>query len=388
MALTTRREFVETSAKGAGALGVLGALGPVACAPSGAEHAVGEASDGGAAVDPKRILILGGTRFIGPHQVKYALDRGHEVSIFTRGRTEPPFYQDYFDRVEHLVGDRNDDLSALESGEWDAVIDNSASVPRWVRESAGALAGNADRYLFVSSVSTYGDFDTVGITEDYPLATLEDPTVEEVTGATYGGMKALCEAAARDAFAENAIVVRPGLIIGPGDNTDRWTYWPVRIDRGGEVLAPDSPEDPVQNIDARDLAEWIVRLVEEPGHGGTYNATSPVGTFGGMLDGIRGALGSDAEFTWVSTEFMAKHDVAPWGHMTNWVPPEGESAGMLQVSVEAALAQGLTFRPVADTARDTLAWWETLDEERRAAPRAGLPADLEAEALAAWHARV
>jgi len=382
---TTRREFVKTSAKGAGALGLIGALGTTGCGASGSADESGGAGGGSGDVEPLRILILGGTRFVGPHQVKYLVDRGHRVSIFTRGRTDPPFYQDYFARVEQLTGDRSDDLSALEGGEWDAVIDNSASVPRWVRESAGLLASRAQRYLFVSSISAYASFDQPGMTEAAPLAQLEDPTVEQVTGETYGGMKALCEQAARDAFGENAIIVRPGLIIGPGDNTDRWTYWPVRIDRGGEVLAPNTPQDPVQNIDARDLAEWIVRLVETPGHGGTYNATSPAYTFGAMLDTVKGAVGSDATFTWVPTQFLADHGVAPWGHMTNWVPPEGEMAGMLRVSVDAALAHGLTFRPLADTARDTLEWWSTLPAERRAQPLAGLPAERETEVLAAWH---
>jgi len=381
MTPTTRREFVKTSAKGAGALGLIGALGSSGCGPADS----GDGSNASPAVEPLRVLILGGTRFIGPHQVKYLVDRGHEVSIFTRGRTEPPFYQDYFDRIEHLTGDRDNDLSALENREWDAVIDNSASVPRWVRESAGLLAGRAQRYLFVSSISAYASFEQPGMTEAAAVAQLEDPTVEQVTGETYGGMKALCEQAARDAFGDNAIIVRPGLIIGPGDNTDRWTYWPVRIDRGGEVLAPNTPADPVQNIDARDLSEWIVRLVEEPGHGGTYNGTSPEYTFGEMLDTVKTAVGSDATFTWVPTQFLEDHGVAAWGHMTNWVPPEGEMAGMLRVSVEAALAHGLTFRPLADTARDTLEWWNTLPAERRAQPLAGLPAEREAEVLAAWH---
>ena len=263
MSDTTRREFVKTSAKAGGALGVIGAFGPLGCAegtggdaPDASVSATTDASS--ASVDPKRILILGGTRFIGPHQVKYAVDRGHEVSIFTRGRSEPPFFQDYFEtRVEHLIGDRNDDLTALETGEWDAVIDNSASFPRWVDMTTKLLADRAEKYLFVSSVSAYADFDQVGITEDYPVGRLSAPDVEDM--AEYGPMKAKCEQNTRDVFGENAIIVRPGLIIGPGDNTDRWTYWPVRIDRGGEVLAPNTPADPVQNIDARDLAEWIVR---------------------------------------------------------------------------------------------------------------------------------
>lgn len=380
----TRRDFVKTSVRAGGALGLAAALPGL----SGCSAGDGGAS-GGSSVDPIRLLILGGTGFIGPHQVKYAIDRGHDVTIFSRGRTDPPFYADYFDRVTHLIGDRNDDLTALESGEWDAVIDNSASVPRWVRQSAGLLADRAQRYLYVSSISAYADPSKVGIVESDPVAQLEDPTVEEVTGATYGGMKGLCEEAAREAFGDNAIVVRPGLIIGPGDQTDRWTYWPVRVDRGGEVLAPNSPSDPVQNIDARDLSEWMVRMVEETGHGGTYNATGPASpeTFGEMLDGIRAALGSDATFTWVDVNFLAEQQVAPWGEMTNWVPPEGGADGLLQVSIAAALQNGLTFRPLADTARDTVDWWHSLPAERTAEPRAGLDPEKEARVLEAWHAR-
>ena len=391
MTNTTRREFVKRSALAGGALGMAGALGPgsLGSRPATGPREPGARTGGSRPSVPIRLLILGGTSFLGPHQVKYALDRGHTVSIFNRGRTRPPFYEDAFERVEHLRGDRNDDLAALEAGEWDAVLDNSASIPRWVRQSAGLLADRAERYLYVSSISAYADFRKVGITEDDPVARLEDPTVEEVTGQTYGGMKALCEEAAREAFGERAVIVRPGLIIGPGDPTDRWTYWPVRIDRGGEVLAPGTPADPVQNIDARDLAEWMVRMVEEPGNGGTYNATGPAEpeTFGAMLGGLRDALGADAEFTWVDAAFLAEHGVTPWGHMTNWVPPEGDSAGLLAVSIAAALSRGLAFRPLEETARDTLAWWKTLPGERRRSARAGCPAGLETAVLAAWRAR-
>ena len=382
MSNQTRRDFVKNSVRAGGALGVMGAFGPLACAMPGDGGMAG--GDSGPP-DPMRILILGGTRFIGPHQVKYALDRGHEVSIFTRGQTQPPFFQDYFGRVEQLTGDRDNDLSALEGREWDAVIDNSASIPRWVAMTTELLQGNVDRYLFVSSISAYADYAIVGIDESYPVGQLSSPDVESMR--EYGPMKAKCEAINTEAFGDGAINVRPGLIVGPGDNTDRWTYWPVRVARGGEVLAPNAPSDPVQNIDARDLSEWIVRLVETPGTGGTYNATGEVQTFGAMLDEIRAALGSDAAFTWVSTEFMAEHGVRSWQHMTNWVPPVGESIGMNQVSVAAAVQAGLTFRPLGDTARDTVEWWNTLPEERRAQMRAGLPADREAEVLAAWAAR-
>ena len=382
MSNQTRRDFVKNSVRAGGALGVMGAFGPLACAMPGDG---GMAGGDMAPPDPMRILILGGTRFIGPHQVKYALDRGHEVSIFTRGQTEPPFFQDYFERVEQLTGDRDNDLSALEGREWDAVIDNSASIPRWVAMTTELLQGNVDRYLFVSSISAYADYAIAGIDESYPVGQLSSPDVESMR--EYGPMKARCEAINTEAFGEGAINVRPGLIVGPGDNTDRWTYWPVRVARGGEVLAPNSPADPVQNIDARDLSEWIVRLVETPGTGGTYNATGEVQTFGAMLEEIRAALVADATFTWVSTEFMAEHGVRSWQHMTNWVPPVGESIGMNQVSVAAAVQAGLTFRPLGDTARDTVEWWNTLPEERRGQMRAGLPADREAEVLAAWAAR-
>ncbi len=373
----TRRDFVKTAIRAGGVLGATGALSSVGLAPRTTARAAAAAS--------KRILILGGTRFIGPHQVKYAVDRGHDVSIFTRGRTQPPFFHDVFERVERLIGDRDDDLRALEGREWDAVIDNSASIPRWVDASANLLRGHVDRYLFVSSISAYADFARVGIDESYPVSRLSAPDVEDMS--EYGALKARCEDIAREIFGDAAIVVRPGLIVGPGDNTDRWTYWPVRVDRGGEVLAPNSPADPVQNIDARDLSEWIVRLVEAPDRGGVYNATGEARTFGSMLDEVRAGLESDAVFTWVPTDFLERHEVRPWSHMTNWVPPEGDTMGMNQVSVSAAVQAGLTFRPLALTARDTVQWWRSLPDERRAQPRSGLPAEKEAEVLAAWAAR-
>lgn len=374
---TDRRGFLRLA--GAGALG-FGLMRP----------ALARSSVDGQEGPPRkmRILILGGTSFIGPHQVKYALARGHEVTIFNRGRTEPPFFHDLFERVEWLKGDRNDDLTALGTGEWDAVLDNSASIPRWVRQSAGLLSDRAGHYLFVSSISAYADPSKVGIDENDPVGEIEDETVEEITGETYGPLKALCEKEAMDAFPGRATVVRPGLIIGPGDPSDRWTYWPVRVDRGGEVLAPGTPDDPVQIIDARDLSEFMVRLVEEK-HTGTYNATGPAARMGmgPMLTEIRDALGADAGFTFVAADFLQEHDVQPWVHMPAWVPPDGEGGGLLQVSIDRALEKGLTFRPLGGTASDTMAWWRTLDEERRGRSRFGLPAEREAEVLAAWHAR-
>lgn len=377
--MTSRREFIQLSAGAGGAL-ALGALAPGAFARA----AAGFAPAVPRARSPLRILILGGTRFLGVHQVEYALERGHAVTLFNRGRTNP----ELFPNVEKLVGDRNDDLAALEGGEWDVVIDNSSSIPRWVRQSAQLLQGSARQYIFTSSISAFADFSTAGMDETAPVGTLEDPTIEEITGETYGPLKALCEAEAERAFPGRATIVRPGLIVGPRDNTDRFTYWPVRIGRGGEVMAPGDGTDPVQFVDGRDLGAWMIRLAEE-GHTGVYNATGPASrmTISGMLEGIREATGSDATFTWVSAEFLEEHEVQPWVQMTVWVPGSGEFMGLAQVNCEKAIAAGLAFRPLADTARDTLAWWKTLPAERREEPRAGCPPELETKVLTAWNAR-
>jgi len=373
----SRREFVYLSLGAAGAL----TLAPLGCAP---EQATEDAAGGGegAAATPLRILILGGTGFIGPHEVRYAQQRGHTLTLFNRGQTNP----DMFPEVESLRGDRDDDLAALEGREWDVVIDNSASIPRWVRQSAGLLSPAARQYIYVSSISAFADFSQPGMDETAAVATIEDPTVEEITGATYGALKALCEQEAEAAFPGRATIVRPGLIVGPGDPTDRFTYWPVRVDRGGEVMAPGEPEDPVQNIDARDLTAWMIRLAEE-NVTGVFSATGHAIGIGTMLTEMRDALSSDATFTWVDADFLDEHEVQPWGHMTTWVPPRDGYEGFGRVSIERALAAGLEFRPLGDTTRDTVEWWNSLDEERRATPRAGLPAERETEVLAAWHAR-
>ncbi len=377
--MTNRREFIQLSTTAAGAL-ALGALAPGAFARA----AAGSVSAVGKAESPLRILVLGGTSFLGVHQVEYALERGHTVTLFNRGRTNPELFPD----VEKLVGDRNDDLTALEGGEWDVVIDNSASIPRWVRQSAQLLKDSAGLYMFTSSISAFADFTTAGMDESAPVGVLEDPTVEEITGETYGPMKAACEQEAENAFPGRATIVRPGLIVGPWDPTDRFTYWPVRIDRAGEIMAPGDGTDPVQIVDGRDLGAWMIRLAEG-GRTGIYNATGPASrmTISEMLEGIRGATGSDATFTWVDAEFLEEHEVQPWMQMTVWVPSTGEFAGLAQVNCEKAIAAGLAFRPLADTARDTLAWWKTLPAERREEPRAGCPPELEAEVLTAWHAR-
>ena len=376
--LQTRREFVYLSLGAAGAL----SLGPLGCASERASDETGESGEGpGAAATPLRILILGGTGFIGPHEVRYALQRGHTLTLFNRGRTNPQLFPD----VEKLRGDRDDDLASLEGREWDVVIDNSASIPRWVRQSAGLLSDSARQYIYVSSISAFADFSQPGMDETAPVATIENPTIEEITGATYGALKALCEQEAEAAFPGRATIVRPGLIVGPGDPTDRFTYWPVRVDRGDEVMAPGTPEDPVQNIDARDLTAWMIRLAEE-GVTGTFNGTGHSMGIGTMLTEMREALSSNASFTWVDADFLAEHGVQPWGQMTTWVSPRDGYEGFGRVSIERALAAGLEFRPLGDTTRDTVEWWNFLPEERRASPRAGLPAERETEVLAAWHA--
>ncbi len=368
----TRREFLQLSAAAGGALS-LGMFRDAWADQGPVERAE----------DPMSILILGGTTFIGPHQVEYAMKRGHTVTLFNRGRTNPEMFPD----VEKLRGDRNDDLEALKGRRWDAVIDNSASIPRWVRLSADLLKDSCDIYLYTSSLSAYAEFSKIGIVETDPLATLDDPTVEEITGATYGGLKALCEQEAEKAFPGRALVVRPGLIVGPLDPSDRFTYWPVRIDRGGEVMAPCYPMDPVEYVDARDLAGWYIRMLEKR-ETGVFNCLGPQSTLSiaELLYGIRGTVSNDISFTWMPADFLSEQEVYAWRHMTVWVPPRDGMEGFGMVSRQKAIEHGLTYRPLAVTARETLDWWNTLPGERRAEPRAGLSAEREREVLDAWHA--
>lgn len=380
---TTRRDFVRTAAAAGGALSV-GLLGKASRAQ---DVAPARGASVAKAQESLRILILGGTAFTGPHQIKYALERGHRVSIFTRGRTEPSTNPEVFEQVESLVGDRDNDLEALRGREWDAVIDNSASIPRWVRQTAELLKDSVQVYLFTSSLSVHSDNSKIGITEDDPVATIDDPTVEQVTGATYGPLKALCEEETRRAFPNGAIIVRPHLIVGPGDRSDRWTYWPARIARGGEVMAPGTPEDPTQYIDARDLAVFDIHLIEQRSVG-TYSAVGPIRPLGmaELLYGIKAVVNNAVWFTWVDADFLAEHEVRAWMEMTAWVPATGDTAGFSMFDNSRAVAAGLTYRPLAVTARETLDWWQAQPPERTASPRAGLAADKEQRVLSAWHA--
>ena len=332
-----------------------------------------------------RILILGGTGFIGPHEIRYALARGHQVTIFNRGKSQPSMFPDLYSQVEWLKGDRNGDFAALEGREWDAVIDNAAMIPRWVRESAGLLKDAASQYLYISTLSVFGGFPDRGMDETWPVATIDDPTVEEVNGQTYGPLKALCEQEAEKAFPGRATVVRPGLIVGPGDPSDRWTYWPVRINRGGEVLAPGDPSTLVRYIDVRDVTEWSIRLLEQR-TAGVFNTVGPRShlSMAEMLYGIRATVSNWSSFTWVDADFLSEHSVRPWAHMPAWLPPRDGYEGYGSISRDRAIAAGLTFRPLAVTAAETYEWWMTLPEERRAEPKAGLAPEREAEVLAAW----
>ena len=344
-------------------------------------------------VKPLKILILGGTGFTGPFQVRYALSRGHAVTVFNRGKTHPG---ELPKEAEQLIGDRNGQLDALKGRKWDVVIDIPTTLPVWVRDAAQILQGNVDRYVFVSTISVFSDVSKPGTDENGALAKYTGADAMKETQATlrasnyglYGPLKVLSEKEAEKWFPGKALIIRPGLIVGPGDESDRFTYWPVRVARGGEVLAPGSPADPVQFIDARDLAEWIIRMVEQ-GATGTYNATGPKQklTMGKMLDDIKQATKSDARFTWADADFLAAQKVSPWSDMPVWVPPNGDEAGFSLISNAKALSKGLTFRSVGDSTLATLEWFRKQPAERQAKLRAGITAAREAEVLAAWHAK-
>jgi 2'-hydroxyisoflavone reductase len=370
MALS-RRGLIQ----GAAALGSLWAAGCASTKEAGAPPPAAK----------KRILILGGTGFLGPALVELAQPRGHTLTLFNRGKTRPHL----FPEVEKLQGDRDGNLTALEGREWDAVIDTSGYVPRVVRASAELLAPNVAHYVFVSTISVYKDMSDYGVSEESPVATVEDEKTEDVS-QHYGALKALSEKAAEAAMPGRVTTVRPGLIVGPGDPTDRFTYWPVRVAQGGEVLAPGDGEDPVQFIDVRDLAAFILAQVESRTLG-VFNATGPATTFPmkALLEACKTANGGDAAFTWVESSWLVEQQkVMPWSHMPVWIPRiDPESKGMGRVSNARALARGLTFRPTVETARDTLTWFKTQPLERQQKLRSGITPEREREVLAAWHER-
>ena len=339
-----------------------------------------------------RILILGGTGFTGPQQVRYALARGHKVTLFNRGR-QP---HDWPGEVEELVGDRNTgDLKALQGRKWDVCIDNPTALPFWVRDAGRTLHDNVQHYIFISTVSVYAEDDKP---EDESAALAPYPgkdamletqeTLRASAGSLYGPLKALSEEEGKKQFPGITTIIRPGLIVGPGDETDRFTYWPIRIARGGEVLAPGDGTDPVQFIDARDLAEWTIRVAESRTMG-TFNATGPAYslTMREMLTDIAAAIGVKFQPTWVPTTFLEAEEVSAWTDMPVWVPGQGDSAGFARRDIRRALNAGLTYRSLSTTTLDTRDWFKLQPLERQAKLKAGISPTREAQLLADWNTR-
>jgi 2'-hydroxyisoflavone reductase len=331
---------------------------------------------------PKTLLILGGTGFIGPHLTQEALRRGWKVTHFNRGKRSA----DGVLGVETLIGDRNGQLDALRGRSWDAVIDDTGYIPKYVKMSAELLAPEVGYCLYISSISAYASFAKPNDARS-PTGKLSDPTVEEITNDTYGPMKALCEQYSEQAFKGRIAVVRPGYIVGPLDSSDRFTYWPVRASKGGEMLAPGTPRDPIQIIDVRDLSVWMMKLVEARTNG-YFNAVSPPGAFtmGDLIKASQQASPqSGVKVTWVAEDFLAAHWKADELDLPPWSPMKGDSAGASLTSIKSSLPTGLRSRPLHETVRDTLEWFKTLPAERQAKLHAGLDPKKEADTLRLWH---
>jgi 2'-hydroxyisoflavone reductase len=393
--MSNRRTFLKWSAALGGALG----LAPLSAGPLGATPGVPalpkSRRDVGRAKAPLNILILGGTGFTGPEQVEYAIARGHRVTLFNRNKTRPDFFKGRV--AEELIGDLNGDTSALQGKTFDVVIDNPTTFPAWVRNAGKYLAGNTKHYMFIATTSVYRDQSQIGIDENSPTTPMPadlDPytLVPEHATRFYGALKTRAELEVAALYPGIHTIIRPCLIVGPLDRTDRFTYWPARIDKGGEVLAPDKPDDPCQFIDSRDLAEWMIRMAEAK-ELGLYNAIGPEKplTIAEMLYGVKAITTAGAQFTWVPWEFLQQQNVRPWRHMTVWQPPYGRTAGYQRRNASKAIAKGLTFRPLAVTAKDTLDWHKTRPEKDQLATLNGeingLSMTREAEVLAAWKAK-
>jgi 2'-hydroxyisoflavone reductase len=390
--MTNRRDFLRLSAAIGGALGIDAVL------PTKARGAIDpflQPLPVRKASASLNILILGGTGFTGPEQVEYALARGHRVTLFNRNKTRPGFFKGRV--AEELIGDLNGDTSALEGKKFDAVLDNPTTFPAWVRNAARQLEGNVGQYVFISTTSTYSDQSIIGLDENSPTAVLPpeiDPYTLDPANASkyYGALKIKAEQEVAKRYAGKWTVIRPCLIVGPLDRTDRFTYWPARIDAGGEILAPDKPHDPCQFIDSRDLAEFSVRVAENRTLG-LFNAIGPEKpmTIAEMLYGVKAVTSTPSTFTWVPWDFLKEQGVRPWRNMTVWQPPYGATAGYQRRNASKAIAAGLTFRSVAVTAKDTLDWHRTRPQaEQDATLRGqinGLDMNREKEVLAAWHAK-
>lgn len=369
--MTNRREFLRTSTAAGGVL-LNGGLPALARAATRIEES--------RAAAPLNLLILGGTGFIGPHLVRYAVSRGHRVTIFTRGRHEAELPPD----VIRLQGDRNGQLAALEGKTWDAVVDDSATNPEYVRQSTALLKNVVGSYLFTSSTGVYYPYLERGVDETTPVHyDLADP---KDGSEKFGTDKAKCERETLQAFGDRGIVVRPTYIVGPGDTSDRFPYWPQRLAQGGEVLAPGRPDDPMQIVDVRDLAEFMVRLLENK-KSGIFNVAGPKSPLFAkdFYPAAAAALKAKVKFTYVDDyDFLAAHKIE---ESIPWAMLRGNDDGMMSVKNGRAIAAGLTFRPLATTVRDTLAWWPTVPEARRLKPRFSITPEIEAQTLADWRAR-
>lgn len=381
-----RRRFLQASIAGGAAL-------MAGCVDS--DTAPAEAPIVPATTRPLKILILGGTGFIGPHMVHEVLRRGHEVTLFNRGKTNRTMFPD----LELLIGDRDNGLDALVGRKWDAVVDNSGYVPRHVADSARLLTSAVPHYIYVSSVAAYAamsgnltaadyhDVDMPNTEYDSPLVTMPDETVEKVTSETYGPLKVLCERAATAAIGEDRItILRPTWVAGPGDNSDRFTYWPVRAERGGEMLVPGTPADRIQIVDVRDMANFVVDSLEKR-ITGIYNMVNPPGTYsmGQLMADCQAMTAADVDMTWVDLPFIEAHGLYASGELPIWAPVSGDTRSDAIVNGDRSFAQGMKTRPERETIRGILEWWPTLPEDRRNNMHAGLSAQREAEMLAAWH---
>ena len=395
--MSNRRTFLKQTAAIGGAL----SLSPLAKLPLQADVPRTRPNPGRAPA-PLNILILGGTGFTGPEQVDYALARGHRVTLFNRGKTRPGLFKGKV--AEELIGDLNSDTSALKDKKFDVVIDNPTTLPFWVKNAAQYLKGNTKHYMFISTTSVYRDQSEIGINENSPLVPMPDgldpyqpdqrntaQVAASSNPSNYGAFKARSEVEVQNQYPGINTIIRPCLIVGPLDRTDRFTYWPARIDQGGEVLAPDKPDDPCQFIDSRDLAEFMIRMAEMREFG-TFNAIGPEKplTISEMLYGVKAVTTAGAQFTWVPWEFLQTQGIRPWTQMTVWQPPVGRTAGYQRRSAAKALTKGLTFRPLAVTAKDTLDWHKSRPEAERMKTLNGeingIGMKREAEVLAAWKA--
>jgi 2'-hydroxyisoflavone reductase len=392
---TSRRDVLRLAAAGATGLGLSPRLAlaqtPAPVHPPSSEIKPAPIER---AAKSLRILILGGTGFTGPHQVRYALARGHKLTLLNRGRREI----DWPGEVEELTGDRNvaGGLDTLKNREWDVCIDNPTTLPFWVRDAGQVLKGKVGQYIFISTLSVYADEKEAGADETAPVAQYKGADALKETmetfranvGELYGPLKALSEKEAEKWFPGITTILRPTLIVGPGDDSDRFTYWPVRLARGGDVLAPGDGSDPVQYIDARDLAEWTIRMAESRTFG-VFNGAGPGFEMPmlEMLYGIKAATTVASKLHWVPTSFLREQKVQAWSDMPAWVPSEPDTRGFSTRSVKRAITAGLTYRPLAQTALDTLAWFRTLPAERQATLKAGIKSEREVEVLKAWQAK-